>query len=383
MSRSIASKYDPSRRPFETVCPQWAAAPYYHLKLMKQRRELIRNLMRAQVRKGCVRAARESGLLSLDAGGLTFEPWFQTGDRGIVCQNEPLLGFYGLVACARGAFRAVNFLVAGHRSLSVELFAPAIGLFYTAAYHALHAYLGMDGRVIFDSPHWTDASGDTIEAGQSRNYPQSLVAILKKDNTWGFEPRKRGHQWKWQELRQVFGTTDGDIPEFLHALFYELYGQRFRKGTNLREILRDPERYRVTISEVLSEFLTMIADTRHAALYTSIGINPSLTEAIVNGDRVPVRGEGGERARAIGAFAYAMLACSTRDIVEQLKALKLTQPLEERLAIRIFDPWADPPRIQLLPKGVLRESLRAVDKVISRQFRTKRRSDSNARSGES
>lgn len=183
---------------------------------MRQRKELISHLMRAQIRKACVRAVEKDSILSLDAGGLTFEPWFHTANRGIVCWNGPLIGFYGLIACARGAFRAVNFLVAGHKSLSAELFAPAIGLFYTAAYHSLHAYLGMEGRVIFDSPHWTDTSGNAIAAGQSRNYPQSLIAILKKDNTWAFEPRTRGHQWRWQELRQVFGTTDGNIPDFLH-----------------------------------------------------------------------------------------------------------------------------------------------------------------------
>lgn len=333
---------------------------------MKQRNDLIRRLMRTQIRRGCAKAVRESSPLSLDAGGLTFDPWFRTGDRGIVCWNEPLLGFYGLIASARAAFRAVNFLAAGHKSLAAELFAPAIGLFYTAAYHSLHAYLGMAGRIIFDSPHWTDASGSATDASQAYGYPQSLVSILKKDNTWSFEPRRRGHQWKWHELRQVFGTRDSDIPEFLHALFYELYGQKFRKGAKLKEILRDPARYRITIGEVFSDFLTMIADTRHAALYTSIGVNPSLTEAVINGDHLPARAEAGERARAMAAFAYALLACSARDIAEQLRALKLTPPLEDRLAIRIFDPWADPPKIQLLSKGTLRESLRAIERSILR-----------------
>jgi hypothetical protein len=132
----------------------------------------------------------------------------------------------------------------------------------------------MQGRVIFDSPHWTDESGDAIDARQSRSYPQSLIAILKKDNTWGIEPRKRGHQWKWHELRQLFGTKDVDIPDFLHALFYELHGQKFRKGAELKEILRDPVRYRIKIGEVFSEFLAMIADVRHAALYTGVGTDP-------------------------------------------------------------------------------------------------------------
>jgi hypothetical protein len=350
---------------------------------MKQRRELIRRLVSVQVRNGCARAIAEDSLLSLEPGGLTFEPWFRTGDRGIVCWNEPLLGFYTIIACARGAFMAVNFLVAGHKSLSAELFAPAIGLFYTAAYHSLRAYLGIEGRVIFDSPHWTDASGGAIDVTGSRNYPQSVIAILKKDNTWGFEPRPRGHQWKWHELRQVFGTTDGDIPEFLHALFYELYGQKFRKGTDVKEILRDPARHRITIGEVFSEFLTMIADTRHAALYTSIGVNPSLTEAVVNGDHVPARGEAGERARALAAFACALLTRATWDIAEQIRVLKLTPLLEEQLAIRIFDPWADQPRIQLLPKGALRESLRAIQRLILRALRRSRRATANPADGDS
>ena len=140
---------------------------------MSARELFLRDLMCAQIRTGCKRAAEMEDLVSFDAGGLTFDPWFCKDDCIYRCWNETTLGFYSFIASARGAFRAVNFLIAGHRSLAAELWAPANALFYTSAYHALQAYLGTVGRVVFDSPVWTDSDGRLRPEADNRSLPRS------------------------------------------------------------------------------------------------------------------------------------------------------------------------------------------------------------------
>lgn len=324
----------------------------------------LHTLMGAQIRKGCRRVAKMDGLMALDAGKLTFEPWFRKEDQCYRCWNESILGFYGMIACARAAFRGINFLTAGDMSLACELWAPANGLFYTAAYHALHAYLGTVGRVIFDSPVWTDSMGELIEDAEDSTLPPSVLAILRKNNTWGFEPRGRGHRWRWLELRQAFGTNNEDIPHFLHVVFEEMYGRRFRKGIDLKAVLHNPELHRITIGEVFEEFLGLIAHSRHAALYAGIGIDPSLSEAMINGDHIPRKGEAGGRARAMAALAQALLACAARFIVDRLRELDPNEELQRRMAFRIFDPWADSPRLSLLPEGELRTLMQEVEVLL-------------------
>jgi len=126
------------------------------------------------------------------------------------------------------------------RLLQLELFSPSIGSLYTAAFRALHAFLALNGRVFFDQPCWTDAEGDVLRTGDGDD--GAVVALLTKENAWKFEPRKRGHEARWSELRQVFSAKSCHIPEFFGSLFDAIYGRRFRKGVPLRTILAEPDR---------------------------------------------------------------------------------------------------------------------------------------------
>jgi hypothetical protein len=318
-------------------------------------------LFQKQVQQGCWHAANSHKVLSLDADALTFEPWFVEQPGTARCLNESVIGFHCLVALSRSVFRAINFLLAGAHVSELGLYAPAVGLFYTSSFHALHTFLGLEGRILLNPVWCVEATQKPIPVSQRASAPSKfLMAIVTKDNRWKYEPRKPDHRTKWLELRQVFAPLDYKIPSFVQRLFAKLYGQQFRPGTKPIEVLRNPDAFRIGIREAMDDFLGMIANVRHAALYEGVGVDPHLIEAEMNGDVVARPEQYSSLADTLGIFAASMLTSAARDLAELFSSIPNSQALHDRLALRISIPWPDPPALQMLVNGDLKAALTAI-----------------------
>ena len=99
----------------------------------------------------------QSGPFPLDPPSLW--PMFRQDKGRICCEQAEYFGFYALRAALRGCFLATNHLSGSLILLQHELLSPAVLTSYTAAFHALHAFLALHGRSIVDTPAWSAVPG--------------------------------------------------------------------------------------------------------------------------------------------------------------------------------------------------------------------------------
>src|SRR5262245_47676491 len=123
---------------------------------------------------------------------------------------SPALEYFALYAL-RSAYRGVligtSFLRAACVVFEREMNAPAISMFYTAAYHAAGALASLSGRVWFDLTHDTQT---VREIGRD-----VLVACLTKDSRWVIEGVKnRNHRSWWMQLRDPLRELDRPAPPY-------------------------------------------------------------------------------------------------------------------------------------------------------------------------
>ena len=242
-------------------------------------------------------------------GTLSLWPLLYKDDNGLVCcAQQKYLGFFVLRQAVRSLLLGVNYHVAGDVLLQMGLYGPAVASYSTAAYHALHSFLALEGRVLLDTPIWPLPSRSPRE-----DQRQPYIALLTVRNSWVFEPRPRNHRSKWLEVRQAFASSPDALPACFHKLFGYMYRGVSQRGVDLVERMMNPGKYRVRLADRFGEFLTRIAETRHLSIYGSFGSDPNVVEALWNGDVFSTRGIDNQ-AIQFGDFAGSLLMCISSDI---------------------------------------------------------------------
>lgn len=240
----------------------------------------------------------------------------------------------------------VNYLVASQRMLDERLFGPSAACSYTAAYHTLHAFLALKGRVICDPVQWVFPP--SVEP------PVAAAGILTKDNRWRFEPRTRTHRAKWLEVRDALAP--GEVPDAFAYLFSELFRGQRKRGTTARQAINDPAGTRATIEDSWTDLLLLIASIRHAALYSSFGEDPHVVGALWNRDTDTAHGID-RQAKALLTFAALLLTDCTKTLVDISSEIPIPSRLRTWWPVVVNIPWFDLPHVNDLTSSEVRSNL--------------------------
>ncbi|MFQ5589033.1 MAG: hypothetical protein ACE5F7_09350, partial [Nitrospiria bacterium] len=200
-------------------------------------------------------------------------PKFSGNKRSIMCEDDDILDLHAIINGIRSILRSVNFLTGAHIMYLRKLYAPSVMLSYTAAFHGLNAHLSCEGRPFFD----------LLEIGY-RFEVQVVAGILTKKNKWKYESRGRGHIARWKELHQCFSSSDYVPPLCFDRLFKYMYQGQRKKGVTLLEVMKEPEKHRLEMREMLPEFLKKISEVRHRAIYSGLGEDPHAVEGLWDGN---------------------------------------------------------------------------------------------------
>lgn len=250
---------------------------------------------------------------------------------------------YSLRSAYRGVLTGANYLGAGGVVFEREMNAPAISMFYSAAYHAAGALASLSGRVWFDLTHDTQT---VQEIGRD-----VIVACLTKDNRWVLEGVKnRNHQSWWMQLRAPLRDLDRPAPPYFQELLDHYSVGIYKSGPSLHDVLKalvegrpDP-RQRYKLHERVDWLLHELAETRHIAHYSGLGVDPSYVDALTNGE--VGGGQDHLRAQAIGNFAANALLHAGAMILQVREAVQLPEELEKALILGVHSPWFDKPSLE-------------------------------------
>lgn len=279
-------------------------------------------------------------LPAVRTGSLTPWPVFYRADQTIECAQSDFFGFYALRRLLSSTLRAVNFQIAGALVATQRLYAPAVGLFYTSAYHALHSYLALNGVVIYGSFHWPFPE----ESPQGSGRPLQVAARLTKDNRWIFEPRRPSHARRWLELRPILRRPAGDIPDYFHRLFDAWFPGLRRDGATITEVLKDPVGTKACLTDHLDLFLGRLAEARAEALYNAFGEDADVVDALANRDAFTTLGIERHSAE-LGLFSQELLqdVASTARLL--LEKSQMSSEVRRMLIVSLIYPTHDPPRV--------------------------------------
>lgn len=291
-------------------------------------------------------------------GALTFRPVLYTDGSTINCAQAGYVGFYAFQQAIRSLLLGVNHHIAGDVLISSDLYGPAVASYYTSAYHAIHAWLALEGRVFFESPIWPIASRSAAQAGRG-----PFIGLLTRNNSWIFESRQRNHRAKWREVRQAFPEPN-DLPDAFHILFDYMYRGVFQQGADLIDVIQNPDQYRIRLADRYTEFLNRIAETRHLSIYESFGSDPHIVEALWNRDAFSTRGIDNQSLH-FGAFAGALLSNVASDIHDLIETLNPTPDVRTALLLSIHMPWFDEPQIDSISIRTLQSAVRTINDWIN------------------
>ena len=289
-------------------------------------------------------------LFEINPDGFAMRPVF--GEPPLRCLRDQYFGFYVVPNAAAGLLRSVNFLVASDSALVQRLHAPSIAMSYTASYHVLSAFLALNGRLWIDKP-WFERRHENDKQSDSRidsagDGTRVVVARLTKGNSWIYEKGRRSHKARWRDLVSLFTPSDFKIPSSLQELFGYIYRGRHKPCPDLLELLRNREKYRYQIREVLQAFLDEISDTRHVSLYRGFGSDPAVWEALVNRDTHDASLLD-LQARAFRDFAFRFASEVSQELHSLLRTLSLPSSLAEKIGLRVYlAEYLDEPEVGLV-----------------------------------
>jgi len=276
----------------------------------------------------------------------------------IHCAQADYVGFYAFQQAVRCLLLGINHHVAGDVLVASDLYGPAVASYYTSAYHALHAFLALEGRVFFESPIWPIPSRSHAQAGRG-----PFIGLLTRNNSWVFEFRQRNHRVKWREIRQAFPQPD-DLPDAFHNLFDYMYRGVFQQGADLVDVIQNPDQYRIRVADRFSEFLNRIAETRHLSIYESFGSDPDVVEALWNRDAFSTRGIDNQ-ALHFGGFAGGLLMNVASDVQNVIENLNPTADVRTALLLSIHMPWFDEPQIDSISIANLQSTVANINDWIN------------------
>lgn len=317
-------------------------------------------------------------------GSLSAHPVIYRGAGGLHCAQDSFFGFYLLCQSIRSCLSAMNFLVGGQLMAKAELYGPASGLFYTAAYHAVTGLLAANGRVLIDQQNVKWIFG-------TKRPPQVVAACLTRENNWSFEGRGGSHVDRWLEFKSLFVGGSFEIPAYFRRFFSVLYpnwlkpgvrvvlddrrvddgDQQPREYVDFAEILTNREKYRAQIEDYLDEFLKDIAQVRHEAIYRSFGDDPGAVEAMFNGEAVS-RTALGHRSTELGLFSQGLLADATDAARYLMESLQVSKRIKLFLYLGCGQPWMDKPRSDFVEPSRLKDNVEHIWKWLMAEYNRSR-----------
>lgn len=279
--------------------------------------------------------------VSLHRDGVTPLPYFSYEGDQLTSPQSEFYGIYALRNAFRGLFLAVNYFASAERLIVTDLHAPSVALSYTSSYHVLMSFLALHGRVYTDwrvkSLHEKVGSGKTV------------VAIWTSDRKWKFEPRPQSHEIRWRELVPIFSNRSYKIPNYFHRLFryhwrgryknklpWDEWAERFASG----ERVSRGEPYK--IRDVLPEFLSTIARTRHRAMYEAFGSDPAVAEALTNRETFSRKGID-RKAKNYFVFASELFADVTDTLYGFIERKRVREEIRRLVFLGVTGPWMDSP----------------------------------------
>ena len=343
---------------------------------------MLNDLIRSNIRKSLRSIDQQQLKLSLCPGcpgELYLLPSFEQVNGSIVCAQVDYFGFYALRSALRGLELSTNFLAAGQRTLNDNLYGPAVVSLYTAAYHLVESLLALSDRVWIDLGDKKRSKDDKKHSKDDKKHSKDTDALsvvvgrLTRHNTWKFEKRSRWHSHRWKELRPVLLKADAELLPCFQDLFQHFFRGRYKSRTPLKSYLTAlgsanplPVGEPFSLQEKVIEFLQMIAQSRHEALYTGFGSDPLAYEAAVNGELVNGTHMAAQ-ARALENFARGVADEVSAKLDELLGNLELSEAVKSALFFSVRFPWFDPPKYDLIQPKELAIRLKRVSCSIQPQ----------------
>jgi hypothetical protein len=245
-------------------------------------------------------------------------PVFYLTEDELRSPQSDYFGFFALRCAVDRVLMSINYLAASQIVLEKRLFGPSISQSYTAAYHGVHAYLALHGRVIEAKPHMPLRKATL---GMSEHVPAAVKAKLTRNNTWVFESCARAHAAVWGSLVELFAGRKFLIPHYFLRLFDYMYHMERDPAVALKGSLKHPDEGMPKIRDRLQEFLGRIAETRHLALYRSSGADPYAMDMVLNQEG---SGAGMDvQAREFHRFAAGLLEDAATSCCEILRCTEV------------------------------------------------------------
>ena len=196
------------------------------------------------------------------------------------------------------------------------------------------------------------------------------MGLLTRHNRWVFEKRPRTHAGRWKDLRPVLLKADTESLPYFQDLFQHFFRGRYKSRTPLKSYLKAlgsanplPVGEPFSLQEKVDEFLDMIAESRHTALYTGFGSDPLAYEAAVNGELVN-REHMAAQARAFEKFARGIVDEVSATLDELLGDLNLSKAVKSALFLSVWYPWFDTPKHDRVRPEELAMRLKRVSRSI-------------------
>jgi len=320
----------------------------------------MNDLLLANIRKSLKLLNTGDIRLSLLPDDCTWRPIVRNTPEGIVCPQADYFGFYALRNAFRGVLLGANYLASGQAILVQSLYGPAVTLFYTASFHALHSFLALNGRVVIELT--------PTKKGHAEDIGDMVIAILNKKNQWIFEPRKRSHVGRWLELESIFAPRKYEIPAYFKDLFDYFFTGRghYKCKVPLKEYVRRTSKGEkispgtpYEVRDKLKEFLRMVAETRHIAMYESFGSDPVVVEGLINRDIFSTRGID-RQANQFERFATTFFQDITERLNWLIEQIEIEKDVRSWLFVSVYTQPFDEPEYDILYPENLASDLKSL-----------------------
>jgi hypothetical protein len=232
-------------------------------------------------------------------------PWFyRDSSKNIRSPQEDFFGLYALRSIYRGIFIGMRFIQAGDLLHKRGFYSSSIISYYTGSYHLLNAFLSLNGHIYIDQvlgPLGITKSDSIISTTYGSLNPdlEVIMAILKKNNEWKFEPRTRNHKTKWKEIEAILIKLDKNILEIFISFF-----------TYVLSCKKDS----YSLKELIKNGLQRLIYIRHESVYMGYGYDDYVHDRITN--RETDSGYGLDfKSKIYRDFALGLLTYSVDGIV--------------------------------------------------------------------
>jgi len=213
---------------------------------------------------------------------------------GISVFPEEALGFCALAEGVGRMLMSLPYLGCAETAHQSRYLGPSILLYYSAAYHLLHAYLAVHGRVILDNPCPLIFFDNSDAENSVKTVCLGTEAVIVRRRVchsgWITESLRRSHERRWKELSSLLidaRCLPGCFRD-LFAFFCEEYGLKCPSDRAL-----------------IIEGCNLLPKARHQALYGAWPIQRSI--GLLHKQKHPYWDRVNSRTTAMSQFALSFL----------------------------------------------------------------------------